>query len=147
MAPQVVTIPSSSSRHPVRPHPGVAPGLEPASSAQLLQRHNPLAMATATSRSAWLPHGLLPIIPPCPMPWPTRGRESHSLSGELAAVLVACSTVRHLRSTLLGGRWGFLLVFLLLHEIPLSWEDWTSELLLVKNSKSNIFLAVFLYSN
>lgn len=30
---------------------------------------------------------------------------------------------------------------------PASWEDWTPELLQVKNSKSNIFLVVFLYSN
>ncbi|XP_053860104.1 uncharacterized protein LOC128822428 [Vidua macroura] len=30
---------------------------------------------------------------------------------------------------------------------PVSWEDWTPELLQVKNSKSNIFLVVFLYSN
>lgn len=41
---------------------------------------------------------------------------------------------------------GFV-VFLLIHQSPGSWEDWTPELLQVKNSKSNIFLVVFLYSN
>jgi len=39
------------------------------------------------------------------------------------------------------------LLFFLIHQSPVSWEDWTLELLQVKNSKSNIFLVVFLYSN
>jgi len=37
--------------------------------------------------------------------------------------------------------------FFLIHCIPGSWEDWNPKLLQVKNSKSNIFLVVFLYSN
>lgn len=37
--------------------------------------------------------------------------------------------------------------FFLIHCIPVSWEDWNPKLLQVKNSKSNIFLVVFLYSN
>lgn len=48
------------------------------------------------------------------------------------------------------GSWRGLLVcwvFIFNPPKPVSWEDWTPELLQVKNSKSNIFLVVFLYSN
>lgn len=38
-----------------------------------LRRHNPLAMVTA--HPGWLPHGFRPLIPPCPVPQPARGRQ------------------------------------------------------------------------
>lgn len=117
-----------------------------ATSAELLQRCDPPATVTARP-------GFRSLVPPCPEPQPGAG-SGHGRRGGLAAgrgepgcAVGSCTHTDFCTALCWMEVGGVLLGFFLIHQSPVSWEDWTPELLQVKNSKSNIFLVVFLYSN